>query len=92
MSDLIPITQEAWDRIQDHLIPKPGIPPSADVEPLWFGLRVADGVIVSDHETYWRMLAYARLGAVRDSMPPEHVAVVQDFLGPLSTVKEGESK
>lgn len=31
----------------------------------------------------WRFSAYAKLGMVRDKMPPEHVRIVQDFLEPL---------
>lgn len=33
----------------------------------------------------WRQYAYADLGFKRDSMPPEDVAAVQRFLGPLGT-------
>jgi hypothetical protein len=31
----------------------------------------------------WQAQAYAKLGLVRDSMPPEHVKIVQDFIGEL---------
>lgn len=31
----------------------------------------------------WVIMAYAKLGVVRDKMPPEAVEIVQDFLGPV---------
>ena len=30
----------------------------------------------------WQLHAYAKLGVIRGSMPPEHVVIVQDFIGP----------
>lgn len=40
----------------------------------------------------WQAMAYAKLGYVRDKMLPEHVAVVQDFIGPLPTVGEEKQR
>ncbi len=40
-----------------------------------------------ENNVSWQYLAYAKLGAVRDAMTPEHVEIVQNFIGEIP--KEG---
>ena len=46
---------------------------------------------VPDQGRYWRHMAYAQLGHLRDGMDPGDVRAIQNFLGPLHTVTEDAS-
>ena len=52
----------------------------ANVQMLWEAFRDARAALSHQSPQGWKDMAYAKLGAVRDRMSPEHVDAVQRFL------------